>query len=149
MWKKKPEEEARGGEDEVDERVHRIMDDVVYNSFNEQYKKVKELTHLEQAKCFANPASNAAQAEACSRDAMYPYLQLRKLNTELLGPCHDSFSLTKFKCEEGKKDEVQDCVRKALEVFKTCLEQKKPTMARYHADHIKSFKKIIEMSRQK
>ena len=141
-----PEQEP----DEFERKVFAAMDEAIYQPFTRHYKKMKvaagqqELTHTEQARCFANKNSDLQQAEACAKQAMFAYMQLRRLNSELLHPCLEAIDSQRFDCDadDSRRDA---CLSEALESFRRCLAGKTKVMDRYYNDHILQFAAINKM----
>ena len=71
-------------------------------------------------------------------------MQLRRLNTELLAPCHEDFTLKRLKCEE-KADGQQACIEEGVQGYRECVQQRLKVMQRYYNDHIRGFKEIMKL----
>ena len=78
---------------------------------------------------------------------MFPYMQLRKLNTELLSPCHEDFTLKRMHCDE-KKDGHDACIDEGVGEYRSCVEKRLKVVERYYNDHIKGFREIIKLGAQ-
>ena len=157
MWGKKQNNEPPNKDQRIDatspltEKVNSILDQVFAHEFRAPAKKIREITHVEQAKCFAQSVWSLAESEKCARDTMLPYLQLRRLNQELTAPCHEDLSMSDITCLEGSKTQAgyDECIQeKGLKPFTACIDSKKDIMRRYYNDHIRNFKEIVKMGAQ-
>ena len=145
--------------DEVEEKMYTLIEEVILKDFSPQYKKIKvkamslqELTHLDQARCFASKTSSVQQSELCARNSMFAFLQLRRLNSELINPCIEQFNVKKVECEryrnEGEDGRLMcyigsvgngECLDRGFQDLRECLEGKRAVMERYYNDHILQF----------
>ena len=75
---------------------------------------------------------------------MYAYMQLRRLNSELLHPCIEAFDALRFQ-SPGDAPGQDQALAEALTSFEHCLAGKTKVMERYYNDHILQFAAVNKM----
>ena len=71
----------------LDSHLHAVYQELVDSHHRAQYKALKVLTHQQQVACYGQTDRSLEDIATCTKHALFPFLQLRKLNYELVQRC--------------------------------------------------------------
>ena len=133
--------EAQPTEQQIERR--NILNEFAKRSQHE-YQFQKKTTHECQAKCFGTE-TKIDKAENCSKYCMYPYMKIRQMNMQKLGPCNQYYDTKMFACEEMKNpEEKSKCTSEVTERFKECQEGAHNSILKNFTESISGFDALVK-----